>query len=221
MKKNFTLIELLVVVAILAILAALPMTAISAARETAKDTACVNKLKQIGYANVMYCKDNNDYRAVLDRTTKVSKDISSAIASDTKSALHPNTFHSYLGTTDTNSAAQVAKYVETFWTCPADKSNAKVNSGIGSYMGYWFDVDGVRHYGYSAAESNARQRLTTKCDPSNKIFSDIGFSWQNPPNHADSLSLLAIGGNVITVPRPTKADDGEAWNKAIIFIDKQ
>ena len=58
---GFTLIELLVVIAIIAILAAMLLPALSAARESARSTACVNNASSIGKYTQMYADDNNDW----------------------------------------------------------------------------------------------------------------------------------------------------------------
>ncbi|MCX5642848.1 MAG: prepilin-type N-terminal cleavage/methylation domain-containing protein [Candidatus Omnitrophica bacterium] len=60
-NKGFTLIEVLVVIAIIAIIAALLLPSLSQAREKAKQTLCINNLRQIGIAFSLYCSDYDEY----------------------------------------------------------------------------------------------------------------------------------------------------------------
>ena len=59
-KKGFTLIELLVVIAIIAILAAILFPVFAKAREKARQTTCLNNMKQIGNGLMMYVQDYDE-----------------------------------------------------------------------------------------------------------------------------------------------------------------
>ncbi len=52
--RAFTLVELLVVIAVIGLLVALLLPAVNAARESARRTQCVNKIRQMGIAAVNY-----------------------------------------------------------------------------------------------------------------------------------------------------------------------
>ncbi len=72
----FTLIELLVVIAIIAILAGILFPVFARAKRSAKQTACISGLKQVGAATAMYMSDHDGvFPHALDASDKYSPQI--------------------------------------------------------------------------------------------------------------------------------------------------
>lgn len=63
-QRGFTLIELLVVISIISLLIAILMPALGKARESARNMACLNNLRQIGVGMHAYAADYKDYLPV-------------------------------------------------------------------------------------------------------------------------------------------------------------
>jgi prepilin-type N-terminal cleavage/methylation domain-containing protein len=68
MKRSaFTLVELLVVAAVIALLAAILITAVNAARETARRTQCIARQRDLAIAMIAYSKEYNGLPGCLNQ----------------------------------------------------------------------------------------------------------------------------------------------------------
>ncbi len=120
---GFTLIELLVVIAIIAILAAILLPALAAAKSKGEQTYCLNSLKQIGIASNLYSSDYKDRFAWMNNYGKAWGDGVSYFPGANPALVYmPEMFYPYVGTNKNSSKnIPVAKYKpgQGLFACPS------------------------------------------------------------------------------------------------------
>lgn len=126
----FTLIELLAVIALIAILAALLLPALSSAKAKARQTGCLNHLRQLSFAWQMYSGDNH---GVLVENLPFRSNTNSWVIGEFKNPLQPTNPHAIR-------QGRLFPYVNQpgVYRCPADNAEAGGPPSLLSYaMNGW------------------------------------------------------------------------------------
>jgi prepilin-type N-terminal cleavage/methylation domain-containing protein len=227
--RAFTLIELLVVIAIIAILAALLLLSLSAAKNKARQTTCLNDLKQINLGVRMYADDHDN---VL---TLVSTNHSPNVWTD-----YRNWMGSYVGLPSAPSSQ------DTLFACPADTfyyrdayarsyvAQSRHSQSNYNYSSYVFNAGNIRSdYPFTSIFPGiAGRKLTSIKNPARTILITEApalkpYSWHEPrrlpygavPGVNDSKNIVSfVDGHVSYIKiywdsnSTTKPPHFEAWH---------
>jgi prepilin-type N-terminal cleavage/methylation domain-containing protein/prepilin-type processing-associated H-X9-DG protein len=197
-KRGFTLIELLVVVAIIAVLVAMLLPALSKARNQAKMLTCSNQLKTWGNFLTMYALESNDYFPSTGKT-KVwwySADYSQ---------VEYGGFYHNSGPFVSLMYPKFIRSVELFY-CPFEPYRSSSRYWPAGYEGNGFSYGYVGSYG---KDGNAANRTTVgKCktlsDPMSGLMADqegwsptLSWYWNHQPQIVDGFELISSTANVL------------------------
>ena len=176
--KGFTLIELLVVIAITAILAALLIPAINAAKNKAKRTTCLNNLRQINLGIHMYCDDSSDTTPATQFGTVIT---------NVPWIAYKELMKNYVGLNGPSSSK------DSIFACPADTFY---------YFGISIKTNGSGTKGnLFVPQSHHNQSVF---DYSSYTYNAMNLD-PNSPNVTTSSSIPGIGGRKISsIKNPVK-----------------
>lgn len=209
MKKStvFTLIELLVVIAIIAILAAMLLPALSKARERARNSSCVNNLKQIGTGAFMYAERGKDRLPYVGSSGGVTYHATDAAITPWWFALNDYVSNekSFICPADTN------KYCDSLTTT----SHLNAAGGDGNPPPYSAFSEGLS-YGMNARSGTAFMVLSKAYRPSRTVMISDAGSLANTTVAQGSL-ITSILPTITEANKRVSARHGNGMN--IVMAD--
>lgn len=179
-RQGFTLIELLVVIAIISILAAILFPVFAQAREKARQTACLNNVKQISLGLVQYLQDYDE--AFLPTATE--RQAPSSVP-DTAEARAPFSYRN-----------RIAPYVKSdaIYKCPSAPDWATIGAGN------WYPTDYGLHINEAKVEPASNNHQADYAGTGSVDLRDFGF------NDDTSLASISKPASFIIISDAGRAD---------------
>lgn len=198
-KRGFTLIELLVVIAIIAILAAILFPAFARARENARRTSCLNNVKQMGTALMMYAQDYDEGLPAWT-TAYVTVSVYGPRTSDTPDSYWDFKLLPYVKSGSTPNGTTVGGQPVSggIWRCPSAEGTNQNQRSYGYSQGIAYDSNTSSPVGYRYP------KLTELDVPTQMIFAGDGGTeglLSRPANIDGWADTVAIQGGTRTTYR--------------------